>query len=254
MRVFLCKNVLAVGDFRSAICLATWKKPVLELQLRFQFFRKFFSDFLLFWKGIPVGISQRGEEKGCQIYFFSSSDWHEGNSCPLDDIKLAVPGKFLFSGWHKNDCSRETDPEDHGFFGGSETNSFQFFLRPLKKYSPSMDRFFCVSIGFSRCMTVVQPVSSCVQLQVPLRVHVLLFRVHVCARTHARAKYIMQGCSRPFPEWSEKHALQHVIFQALIKIFKNFFKKECDKSCRIGKSAYLCNRFREGEPLRMTDW
>ena len=28
----------------------------------------------------------------------------------------------------------------------------------------------------------------------------------------------------------------------------------CGKSCRNGKSLYLCNRFREGEPLKMTDW
>ena len=158
----------------------------------------FFGDILGFpaflernsGRDFPAGRRKRLSDLFFFVFRLAWKWSYPGNSCPLDDIRLAVPGKFLFSGWHKNDCSRETDPEDHGFFWGSETNSFQFFLRPLKKYSPSMDRFFCVSIGFSRCMTVVQPVSSCVQLQV-LRVHVLLFRVHVCALARARAKYIM---------------------------------------------------------------
>ena len=35
---------------------------------------------------------------------------------------------------------------------------------------------------------------------------------------------------------------------------KNFCKKVWCKSCGNGKSLYLCNRFREGEPLKMTDW
>ena len=37
------------------------------------------------------------------------------------------------------------------------------------------------------------------------------------------------------------------------KILKKYCKKVCGKSCRKGKSLYLCNRFREGEPLKMTD-
>ena len=40
----------------------------------------------------------------------------------------------------------------------------------------------------------------------------------------------------------------------LDKTLKKYFKKVCHKSCRNGKSLYLCNRFREGEPLNMTDW
>ena len=40
----------------------------------------------------------------------------------------------------------------------------------------------------------------------------------------------------------------------LAKNLKNFCKKVCGKSCGNGKSQYLCNRFREGEPLKMTDW
>ncbi len=39
----------------------------------------------------------------------------------------------------------------------------------------------------------------------------------------------------------------------LAKKLKNFYKKVCSKSCRKGKSLYLCNRFREGESLKMTD-
>ena len=35
---------------------------------------------------------------------------------------------------------------------------------------------------------------------------------------------------------------------------KKLCKKVCGKSCVNEKSAYLCNRFREGEPLKMTDW
>ena len=41
---------------------------------------------------------------------------------------------------------------------------------------------------------------------------------------------------------------------ALAKILKKLCKKVCCKSCMNGKSQYLCNRFREGEPLKMTDW
>ena len=40
----------------------------------------------------------------------------------------------------------------------------------------------------------------------------------------------------------------------LDKTLKKYCKKVCGKSCRNGKSLYLCNRFREGEPLKMTDW
>ena len=40
----------------------------------------------------------------------------------------------------------------------------------------------------------------------------------------------------------------------LCKILKKYCKKVCGKSCMKGKSLYLCNRFREGEPLKMTDW
>ena len=40
----------------------------------------------------------------------------------------------------------------------------------------------------------------------------------------------------------------------LCKTLKNFCKKVYSKSCMKGKSLYLCNRFREGEPLKMTDW
>ena len=40
---------------------------------------------------------------------------------------------------------------------------------------------------------------------------------------------------------------------ALAKTLKKNFKKVCSKSCGNGKSQYLCNRFREGEPLKMTD-
>ena len=39
----------------------------------------------------------------------------------------------------------------------------------------------------------------------------------------------------------------------LCKPLKKYFKKVCHKSCMNGKSLYLCNRFREGEPLKMTD-
>ena len=40
----------------------------------------------------------------------------------------------------------------------------------------------------------------------------------------------------------------------LCKTLKKYCKKVCHKSCMKGKSLYLCNRFREGEPLKMTDW
>ena len=40
----------------------------------------------------------------------------------------------------------------------------------------------------------------------------------------------------------------------LAKTLKKLFKKVCGKSCGNEKSLYLCNRFREGEPLNMTDW
>ena len=40
----------------------------------------------------------------------------------------------------------------------------------------------------------------------------------------------------------------------LDKTLKKYCKKVCGKSCMKGKSLYLCNRFREGEPLKMTDW
>ena len=39
----------------------------------------------------------------------------------------------------------------------------------------------------------------------------------------------------------------------LAKILKKLCKKVCRKSCGNEKSLYLCNRFREGEPLKMTD-
>ena len=39
----------------------------------------------------------------------------------------------------------------------------------------------------------------------------------------------------------------------LDKTLKKYFKKVCHKSCMKEKSLYLCNRFREGEPLKMTD-
>ena len=38
-----------------------------------------------------------------------------------------------------------------------------------------------------------------------------------------------------------------------MQILEKNLQKVCDKSCMKGKSAYLCNRFREGEPLKMTD-
>ena len=38
----------------------------------------------------------------------------------------------------------------------------------------------------------------------------------------------------------------------LDKNLKKLCKKVCGKSCVNEKSAYLCNRFREGEPLKMT--
>lgn len=58
---------------------AAWKNHGLgcEYVAPFPVFSEIFWDFLPFGKGIPVGISRRDEEKGCQIYFFSSSDWHE---------------------------------------------------------------------------------------------------------------------------------------------------------------------------------
>jgi len=40
----------------------------------------------------------------------------------------------------------------------------------------------------------------------------------------------------------------------LAKTLKKLCKKVCRKSCGNEKSLYLCNRFREGEPLKMTDW
>ena len=40
----------------------------------------------------------------------------------------------------------------------------------------------------------------------------------------------------------------------LDKNLQKLCKKVCGKSCMNGKSLYLCNRFREGEPLKMTDW
>ena len=39
----------------------------------------------------------------------------------------------------------------------------------------------------------------------------------------------------------------------LDKDLKKSCKKVWCKSCMKGKSLYLCNRFREGEPLKMTD-
>ena len=39
----------------------------------------------------------------------------------------------------------------------------------------------------------------------------------------------------------------------LAKTLKKLYKKVCRKSCGNEKSLYLCNRFREGEPLKMTD-
>ncbi|SCI44635.1 Uncharacterised protein [uncultured Bacteroides sp.] len=48
--------------------------------------------------------------------------------------------------------------------------------------------------------------------------------------------------------------MQLSCLQGFTKILQNFRKKVLRKSCRTGKSAYLCNRFREGEPLKMTDW
>ena len=39
----------------------------------------------------------------------------------------------------------------------------------------------------------------------------------------------------------------------LCKTLKKLCKKVWYKSCMKGKSLYLCNRFREGEPLNMTD-
>ena len=44
------------------------------------------------------------------------------------------------------------------------------------------------------------------------------------------------------------------IISELDKNLKKSCKKVWCKSCRNGKSLYLCNRFREGEPLKMTDW
>ena len=39
----------------------------------------------------------------------------------------------------------------------------------------------------------------------------------------------------------------------LDKTLKKYCKKVCHKSCMKEKSLYLGNRFREGEPLKMTD-
>ena len=132
-----------------------------------------------FWSEFP----SRAKENGRWIHFFRlpagaelavfgkflSSGWQKkwsfsGNFCPSSVIKLAVsgkflsscwqktaiPGKFLFFGWHKTDRSRGTDPENPGFFGSQERIFSGFFFRSLKKMSLIADKLYRVSVVFSR--------------------------------------------------------------------------------------------------------
>ena len=80
----------AVLNCRGDSGCAAWKNHGLgcEYVAPFPVFSEIFWDFLPFWKGIPVGISQRGEEKGCQIYFFR---------LPIG-MKMVISGKFMSFG------------------------------------------------------------------------------------------------------------------------------------------------------------
>ena len=80
------------------------------------------------------------------------------------------------------------------------------------------------------------------------------FPASIRAHVRARTNYIMQGIFHPFSHDNKNYALQHKVNQRVRKKTEKTCKKVWCKSCGNGKSLYLCNRFREGEPLNMTDW
>ena len=96
---------------------------------------------------------------------------------------------------------------------------FSFFSVPLEKCSLSMDRFFCVSTGFFRWKSIFHLFPSCCirkSLPVFFYVYMSLFLftyASICVRTHARAKYIMWGCFRPFFPCPKNVHIQLVLIQ-----------------------------------------
>ena len=135
-----------------------------------------------------------------------------------------------------------------------------FLLQPFKKYSPNIGRFFCVSVtfslddGFSAVFFVCAAARpSCfpnVCMLLPVCLHVC---THACVRTTAR-NTLCRAVSVRFWKHQKTFTCNRLVYSGLQKNLQIFLKKVLRKSCRNGKSAYLCNRFREGEPLKMTEW
>ena len=94
-----------------------------------------------------------------------------------------------------------------------------------------MDRFFCVSTGFFRWKSIFHLFPSCyIRKFLPVFFYMYMSLspftyACICARTHARAKYIMYGCSHLFSEASKNIHLQLSIFQQFTENMKNFRKK-----------------------------
>ena len=158
------QNVLAVGGFRSAICLATWKSPGFgcETVAPFPVFPEIFFGFPAFLERNSGRDFPAGRRKMVAGFIFFRSllgvKWpFPGNFClpagtkmaypenfhPSDDIKMTVPGEQIRKIWD--------------FFGGQERTFLGFSFRSLKKMSLIADKFYRVSVVFlSR--TVYQPV------------------------------------------------------------------------------------------------
>ena len=136
----------------------------------FLFYRKSFLIFFLGRIKISVRITRQGKKKRRSVL---TSGGHE---------------KVVGLGKNSGKIRNRTE---------SRSGFSVFSFRSFKKYCSDMDRFFCVSTGFFRWKSIFHLFPSCCIrkfLPVFFYVYMSLFPFTyacICARTHARAKYIM---------------------------------------------------------------
>ena len=136
----------------------------------FLFYRKSFLIFFLGRIKISVRITRQGKKKRRSVL---TSGGHE---------------KVVGLGKNSGKIRNRTE---------SRSGFSVFSFRSFKKYCSDMDRFFCVSTGFfvgSRffiCFLHVASVSSFLFSFTCICLFSLFTYACICARTHARAKYIM---------------------------------------------------------------
>ena len=115
-------------------------------------------------KFLSFGWHKIGYFLGISVFRLAQKWPFSRNSSPLAGIKMvvsgkfpsscwqktAIPGKFLFFGWHKTDRSRGTNPKNPRFFGSQEWIFSGFSFRSFKKMSLISDKLYRVSVVSSR--------------------------------------------------------------------------------------------------------